>query len=338
MLIIRYIACFILLFFSWESSSQDQEIATVDSLLSVWNNSSVADTPRLIAIHDAIVILTRTEAVTVPQLCQDLLDHSVVLNNRLYQGIAFGLMGGYYYQKGSSSHVKAYQYYQKAEIIFKELNQKERLASLYWHYAQTSSTIGEHLKAAKLRKFAIDYYKESKDTNNVSGLLQNLGQQYYIAKDYKRALVAFYESCFVYVPSNGVNYIAVANYLYTLIELDSTEHALNLTKEFILKLQTDSSGSWRDESTEYGFYHILGNINLKLSKPDCAIYYYSLSFRHRERYSDEINIKIGKAYLIQKKYHQSIQFCQKGIETTRKSLKKRCCKLYVCSVYLFGQI
>jgi len=221
----------------------------LDSLWSVWNDQSQADTSRLKAIHEiarsGYVYSQPDSAFYFAQLEYDLAEKSglkkQIAGALSTQGISFAVRGDYtqalnYFQRSLKIHEemgdkklmaaslynigilyrkqddypKALDHYQRSLKIFGEIGDKKGIASSLNSIGTLYQDQGDYPKALDYYQRSLKIYKETRDKNGIASTLNNIGAIHRGQGDYPKALDYFQRSIKVDEEIGNKNGIAIS--------------------------------------------------------------------------------------------------------------------------------
>ena len=164
-----------------------------DSLWSVYNNKSLADTSRLKALDDIAVSYTFNNPDTAIVLAdQELTYANMIPAGKIWAANAIKTIGVAMMNKGN--YPKALNYFFKALKQFEGIGDKKGMGTCYinigniYHYqSDFSKSLEYYLKSLQLRK-------EIGDKKGMGSCYNNMGNVYQGKKDYTKALEFFLKS------------------------------------------------------------------------------------------------------------------------------------------------
>ncbi len=178
----RFIYIFLLLI-SFSSKAQ----VNLDSLWSIWNNSTQADTNRLKAINliiwEGYLFSQPDSAFYFAQLEYDFAES---VNNKKYIADALNIQACTFHIKGN--YKKALDYYMKKLIISQEIENELYIADTYNNIGLVYMEIGEYNKALENYNKSEIYYRENSKEERLASCLSNIGIIYSLKGDVKTAL------------------------------------------------------------------------------------------------------------------------------------------------------
>ena len=266
----RLLIC-IALIFSLPIFSQ----ANLDSLYNVWQDKNIADTLRLRALSTLAENKSLEHADSLLIYAKHLYQFADQLDNINYKLMALRYQGRSFNAKGqylqalelfteqlnlaTSAGVKeevmqghknigtiyniqtqyeeAIAYYNKSEILAKELSDTLALATVKLVKAQSYNSMGNYDLALESIEKSIEYYKQIGDKNGLSSALNTIASTYYLKGDVESALENYKKSLQI---SKELNFhMATGSLLANIANIYSSQGKDQLAiKYFFTKLRS----------------------------------------------------------------------------------------------------
>lgn len=157
-----------------------------DSLWSVWNNPSLPDSSRLMAMNkiyfEGYLFDNPDSAFYYAQLA---LDFAKSKNNLFHQAAALNTQGSSFYLKGN--YFKAIEFYRLAYDIRKQAGNKPGIAVSLSNLANVYVDLGDYESALSLLNESLAIRKELMDKAGVASSLNNIANVYKYQGDYYAA-------------------------------------------------------------------------------------------------------------------------------------------------------
>lgn len=301
----------ILLAFSLSLSGQTK----VDSLFSVWEDQTGADSTRVDAYKDYIwdgFMFSKPDSAF--KLAEELYRFSI--QQDYVRAKAQGL-----YIQGVSLHLRgiyseALAYYQNGLNIYEEISDQEGIASclnatglIYLYKNDYSRALNFFTRSLKLKE-------EIDDQQGVASALNNIGYIYHSQGDYPYALDYYVQSLKIREEINDQQGIATS--LINIGEVYSAQNDYGKALDYYAQ----SLKIFEETGNQQGVASALNNFGfIYRNQGDYphALEYYSKSLKIREEMGDQKGIaaslnNIGIIYKKQGDYSKAIDYCQKGFD------------------------
>jgi signal transduction histidine kinase/ActR/RegA family two-component response regulator len=242
------------------------------------------------------------------EISKSALELAVKANDPMRQASANYLIGDGYRQTGEN--VKAFDYFAKAEKLFKELYNREGIAKSVNSLGRICRVLGNYPEALEYQLNALHYYEELADKNGIASSLvntgiiyRNLGKKEIALEYYLRALDICNQTGDLV---NQVNALVSIGNVYWY----DNDNAMALSY-YVKALTVSQKPEYKGEHPG-GILNNIGNVNRSLGKLDAAIDYYkqalTISTEIGDRNQIAITLKnIGIAYKESGKLSEAIQ-------------------------------
>jgi class 3 adenylate cyclase/Tfp pilus assembly protein PilF len=167
-----------------------QANANTDSLRTIWNNQSVADTVRIDAMNELAweVLYSKPDSAFI--CAQKAYDLAHKLNRKGDMAVSLNTQGASYWARGSYS--KALSYFKRSHELFYELGDLSNSASCLNNMGIIYRNLGNNLKGLKYLIESLKIREQLQDSSSMPGILSNIGLIYQDQKNYKQAM-AYYK-------------------------------------------------------------------------------------------------------------------------------------------------
>jgi len=242
-----------------------------DSLWSVYNNKSQADTNRLHAIHAIAWSLVDNK----PDTAIILAEQEVQLANALslgkgkkWLGRAFITIGVAFKFKGN--YPKALEYYLKALKLSEEISDKKSIGNCYNNIGIVYNDQANYVKALDYYLKSLKILEEAGYKKGMSNCYSNIGLVYYNLSNYPKALEYYLKDLKICEETGdknglGISYISVGN-VYAE-QSDFKKALLCFFKAVKINVETGNK-----QGLEYSYLN-MGGLNNKLANYKLAIQY-----------------------------------------------------------------
>ena len=294
-----------------------------DSLWNVWTNESLSDTVRLASLEKYIDYnLIRNNPNEALNLANEMLDLSIIKGIRDYQAKAYVQISRVARENGnkieaSKNLVKAFKISENIEDNKGVAEALYSLGVIHWQMGQYPKSIDYHFKSLNL-------YREQGELENISGILNNIGNIYKERGDYTTALQYYEESNEVIKAEGAVNVISLSNIGTIYIKQGRYAEALEYYKKLInpeslgLKLNY-----YFPETHNAGIQKNLGIIYMHLGDFEASLDHYLQSIAIYQAASSfnripEIQLNIGLLNESAGEVKSAVEWCQKSIDEYEK--------------------
>lgn len=239
-----------------------------DSLWNVFNDTSQADTSRLMSIDRIAFSLLRTNPDSAIKISQIELQFAIKTKQKKYQGWAFNSLGASYFNQNKYS--SALDNYLKSLKICEELNDKKgigyslnNIGLLYNDQSKFKTGLEYFLRALKIRE-------EIGDKGGIASCYRNMGSSYSSLYDYPKALE--YYNLALKISEEIGDGAAIAscynNIGNVFLKQNKYENAIDY---FLKPLQKNESHT--NKRTKVSCYINLGSCYNQLGNYNKALYY-----------------------------------------------------------------
>jgi tetratricopeptide (TPR) repeat protein len=304
-------------------SIQGQGQINLDSLFSVWNDPTQADSNRLDAMHD---IARHGYVFSQPDsgfyYAQILYDMSKSLGNKEYMAGALNIQGISSYLK--SEYDKAIESYSKSLEIFEEIESVRGMASALGNLGLMAEKKGDFDKAIEYYTKSNRYFTEINYLQGVAGTLNNMGLIYRVQGETAKELENFKRSLKIKEEIGDKKGIAnsVNNIGQTLGNQGKYAEAINYYNRS-LKIYEDIN----DLRGVASCLDNIGTIYKTQQEFDKALEYYtkSLAINESEKNKNGKAISfnnIGLVYEVKKEFEKAIEYHTKSLKLAEEMGKK----------------
>jgi len=312
---IKTISFLALLFLTLCTQSQ----VNIDSLWSVWNDKTQADTSRLKAIDDIIWDgYMKSNPDSAFNLAGLQYDFAKSEGLKTYMAKSFTAQGDYWYKK--RDYKKSLDCFNNSLKLFKEIDDKKGVAKSLSHLGNIYGRQDEYSKSIKAYAQSINLRKEINDKSPLAATLNNAARIYSTLGYNSRALDYFVQALKIneelgnkqWVANNLNNIGAIYN------QEEDYENALKYFKESLEIKQ--ELGNKRSISVTLSN---IGNANTYLGNYSEALDYYNQSLKLYKELNNEIglirtNYNIGNNYFSQEDYDRSLEYFNQSLELSVK--------------------
>jgi adenylate cyclase len=292
--------------------------SNTDSLLTVWNNQTQADTCRLIAINEYLTNYSDRSSDLYLSFVNQMQVLATESNSQKHIGLALYLEGRNYLDKNDFN--LALKLFKKSLKFLVEINDKKSESLILNSIGIIYRRIGDTNKSIQFFEKALSINQQIEDTNKEADLLLNIGVILADIGEIKRSmeyqLIAL--DLFEKVGDEvGVVY-ALSNLGYSYLELDSADKALDLFKRAFDKNQLVAD-EWMEMDINLGF----GKAYLSQRDEVKGLIYINLSLEGARELSHlfsegSIYSEFGIIYLKFKEYDKAIKWCENGLEIGKR--------------------
>lgn len=301
---------FILLFFPLAVFSQ----LNFDSLWTVWNDNSQADTSRLNAIRviswEGYIFDQPDSAFYYAQIMYDFAEKK---KEKKYMAIALNTQGASYYFKGEFE--KSIEYWERTLEIFKEINEKKGVSNSLNNIAGVYLNEGNNAKAIEYYMQALRIKEEIGDELGIAKTLNNIGGVYLDQEEYEKAIEYFTKSLKI---KEKIGYDkgtagALSNIGNAYSYLGDYKKAMEF-HSLSLKIREEM----KDEKGISLSMNNIGKIFSNQGQYDSAMYYFNKSLAYRETTDDKKGIaiilsNIGMVYAEKDQYKKARDYSLKSL-------------------------
>ena len=309
---------FILLLLGYYSFGQDQidyEKIEVDSLWSIWQDATQADSTRL---HAVGFYAWRKFVFSQPDSAFYYSDiqHELAKKLELKKYIAFALStkGTALWVKGD--YGKSLSYFQENLEVSKEVGKKSVIASVYNKLGIVYGSLGDDIKEIEYFEKSLKIREEIGNQSDVAIVLSNIGGLYQDQKNYVKAL-EYHQRCLKIREEIG-NQSEIAWTLAHIGEIYKAYEDYDTAFEYF-KRSLKLGEEFGDKRQIAWYIEIMGDLfKIKEDYPK-ALEYYQRSLQHSVDMGAKPQISgllfnIGELFLVQKKYSNSIAKCKEAYQ------------------------
>lgn len=307
-----------LLFFSISLLIHETMLAKAkkDSLLSVWNDTSLADSTRVHAFGKTIwanYIFSKPDSAFI--LVDQMLQFS--RKNEYANGIAksYTYKGTIYYVQGS--YPEAIEFYSKGLGISKKIGDIQGQSSTLGNIGAIHILLGNYSAAIKYTQEGLDLALKNKDTSKIAAGYTNLGNIYYYQKEfepalkyYKKSLTAIGSAIKSGLTNNNIGAIYIQLKKYKLAE-ENILRGIELSTRENNKLNL--SESWSTMARLYAAQ----------KKYNKAIEFYNKCLDIKKEIGDaaigETLYEIGNTFNKKGDHQSAIKYCTKGLSINKNN-------------------
>jgi len=291
-----------------------QEV-NIDSLKTVWNDQTQADTTRLKAMGiiawDGYLFSQPDSAFYFAQMQYDLAEKNGMKKE---MGYALNIQGISFYERGDYS--RALDYYQRSLKIEEEIGDKNGIANVLNNMGVIYADQGDYPKALDNYQRSLKIGNEAGEKKGIANTLNNMGKLYKDQGDYPQALDHYQKSLKIreeigdkYGIANALNNIGV-------IYADQSDHSKALDYyQRSLKIEEEIGN-------KYGIANALNNMGVIYADQgnySKALDHYQRSLKIEEEIGDKNGIantlnNMGKLYADQGDYLKALDHYQRSIK------------------------
>lgn len=296
-------AYFLIGFFCWSLTAHSQKLSHIDSLESVYKMNGFENQTKLIHLNDLAQnhpdpqkkLIYSNELIKVAQLKESL--------NYVFKG---------YMHKGAALRLKS-DYTQALESYFAAANNTSSnndLGLIDISIADVYSIMRNHENAVKYYKLGIDLLEKEGDLLNLGNGLSNLGDEYFMNKEYDLAIEHFMESGLIFrkINSNEGNAFVLGNMGMVYAEQGKDDlaeaninEAINIMEELELYYPISV------------YLTYMSDIYLGKNNWNAALNYSKKSYELASKYSlkeqlSEANLQLSKLYELSNNYEKSLNY------------------------------
>jgi tetratricopeptide (TPR) repeat protein len=283
--------------------------ANLDSLFTVWNDNTEADTNRLDAIHeiawDGYLFIQPDSGFYYAQLEYEFAKKKGL---KKQMGDAIHTQGVSFYIKGD--YDRAYEYFIKSKNIWEKIGDKEGVAGALNTIGIIYDVKGDYSKAIDYYSQSLKIREELKDTIGISGCYNNLGLVYKNQGQYARAIEYYTES--LKIREERKDKKGIATSLMNIGLIYQAQKGYQKALEYIEKaLKIDVEiGNVRGEGMAYNNIGIIYDAQNDFEN---AKKFYSKSLEIKEGMGDKQGstttlLNIGIVYEKQGEYEKSLEY------------------------------
>lgn len=213
----------------------------VDSLWGVWNNKSIKDTSRFIALDQLIdkyyldVEINTDTAIILSKLLIKKTTAPKYISHHIagYQNLAKA-----YYEVGNN--IQLTEFLNKYETLTNKLSDIELKANALLNIANIYLRAGDYTKATNLYYESLNIYEQTKNQKLIGTVYEKIGLLYYYQLDYEKTLEYYHKTLAIYdsldyVVGKGEIYNSIGRVLKKQNKLDEAisyfEKSLSILKE-----------------------------------------------------------------------------------------------------------
>jgi tetratricopeptide (TPR) repeat protein len=295
-----------------------------DSLMAIWNNTSLEDTTRLAAIHKNIkenyIYINSDSAFYLAELEYQLAKKSNLL---VHMGNALNTQGISYYLK--SEYNKALIYFKKSLKIREEIGFENDITGTLNNIGAVTQAQGEYDKSIKYFNRSLKINKKIGNLKGVASNSNNLGIVFQYKGDYVKSSEYFMNSLKLSEEIKDSKEMAsVLNNLGTMYQKQKINDKAMKFFQRSLKIREERG----EKKTLTNLLINIGNLYMSEQKYIQAHDYYARSLEISKETGFQINkpeaLKgIGNIYNKQGNYEKAIEFYTRGLDIVEKSGNKR---------------
>ena len=312
----RLFLIFFLLFLSHYSFGQGKTSFTateLDSLWSVWQDETQADTTRLSALGEyswyGYVFSQPDSAFYFADLEHEL---AKKIGSKKHIGFALGTKGTSFWVRGNYS--EALRYVKENLAIAEELDDKTAIAGALSKLGIIHGDLGEDIKQIEYFERSLKIREEQGNKYFIAFSLSNIGELYHKQRNFSRALE--YQLRCLKLREEVGNQADIAFTLNNIGQINADLGNYDKALEYhqrSLKL----GEKYADKKDTAAYLSSIGDVFKKKGDLAKAADYYQRSILLQEEIGDkreiaESLINIGELHLIQKEYQKGVQKCKKA--------------------------
>ena len=291
----------------------------IDSLLFIWNNSTIHDTTRLEALQKVAwdgYLFTNPDSTFY--YSQKIIDFATLKGNKKYIATGWNIQGASFSAKGD--YYTAIKYYEKSLEINEEINDKERIAAALGNLGIVYKNLGDLQKALEYYQRSLKINQELQNRKGVAKVLNNIGILYKTQEEYNLALEYYTKA--LQINKEDDNKVETSNLLnaignISLFKKDTSE-AFRYYQE-ALEIQ-ESTGDKR--GTALTLINI-GNIHNFRKEYDTALELFNKSLIIRTELNDKKGMamslgSIGSVYSSIGQTKMAISYFQKSLSISNE--------------------
>jgi len=331
--------CFIISFicFVWSLSAQ----VNVDSLWSVWSNTSLADTVRLKSIQSLAWSFLYSNPDSTYTLAVQELAYARQIGSKKWEAKALNTIGSTYNVKGD--YTRALSYYQRSLVAVQETGDKQGISTQYNNIGIVYQKIGQHAKSLEYYQKDQAIQEELGDKAGIANAYNNLGNIYSDLSVDSKAIDYFQKSQQLYEYLGDKKSLAITYNNLGSVYLSQDSYALALD---YLEKSLQLRKGLNDQLGIAIVYINLGRLYRKQRLYAKALEYHQKGIAIQIKLKDNLGLAnsyfhTGLLYMNQGQYEKTIQWCKKSWNVSReiKALlpESRACNCLYNSYKSLGQ-
>ncbi|MEO9511511.1 MAG: tetratricopeptide repeat protein [Flavobacteriaceae bacterium] len=285
----------------------------LDSLLTIWNNTSIRDSVRFEAGYDAFILRFRQNLDSARTFGKELLDYSQKTENLEWETTSTRLIGNTYAVQGKLE--SALQWFKLSLALSKKLNSKKDIATTLGNIGTIHYEMGNYTRATS---FLLDALKISEELDNKPSLARitnNLGNVFIRQENNEKALEYYLYSLKLKKELNNPRSLPAAYNNISLVYGNQKKHALAL--EYLMK-SVSASQKVDDKIGLSRAYNNLGAFYDQTGDFEKALEYVNLGFKIKTQIQDNEGLATsylyrGKTYLNMGQYQRAKSDCEEGL-------------------------
>ena len=322
----------IALFFSYTFTVSQTNL---DSLYTVWEDTKRLDSVRIKAFDDYVwegYLFSKPDSAII--IADRLYEFAEQKNIEIEKATAIGYKGTASYIKGD--YKKALEYYNACFEIYKKLDSKKGIASMYGNMGNVYIAYGDNTKAIEYYEHCLKINEALENKEGMSVVLGNIGMTYYEVGDNKKAL-EYYQKSLDLELEIDLQY-GISNSYGNIAGLYAEEGNYDLAIEYHEKALVIKQKIGEEQGIA-NTYENLGNIFVEKNEIKNAQENYSKALETHQKIGDKNGISkslisIGKTYNSQGNYSKAINFCSRGFRLStdigaKDAQKEACDCLYL---------
>ncbi|HIA37570.1 MAG TPA: tetratricopeptide repeat protein [Flavobacteriales bacterium] len=285
----------------------------LDSLWTIWQDTTMPDTARLLALHRVAWTNYRKNPDSAFVLANMQLAFARLKKLIKWEGIAYNTIATVYFVKGD--YPMALKYYHQFLNIYKKLDSQEGIANAFMNIGSVLEHQGNNIKALQAYFKCLKIWEDIGDNKRIGNICNNIGLIYQSSDDCPTAMKYFNKASLMY---EGLE-VSIAhgnlagNIAICYREMGELQMAL---EKFMESLKIFDSLD--DEKGMAGQYNNIGNIYKAMGEYNLAIEHFNKSLAIRVELGNKSGIanvlsNIGAFYNEINNYSQALVMCKKGL-------------------------
>jgi tetratricopeptide (TPR) repeat protein len=292
-----------------------------DSLWSVWNDETAADTNRLKAIQALTWPMLNINLDSAYLLANMQLEFAKKKNNQKWIARGYYNIASHYYLK--SEYDKAVEFYLQSLEIRKALGDKKGEAAIYGNLGLIYGDQGNSLKDLEYQLKSLAINEVLRDTDNLTSNYSNLAGIYQYQEDSTKALEYYNKALTMYKAKDKMSHIGL---LYNnLGNMYRGYKKFDRAKWYLfesLRIRTELNDPLGMGITLVN----LGTLFISMKDYEKAREYTMKSIEQFEKLHDEASLanvyyNLGDISRREGKYQEAIQWCKKSLEISERTNK-----------------
>lgn len=287
----------------------------VDSLLTIWNDSSKGDSIRVGAFNrlvwDAYLFSNPDTAFIMAKELEKFANKTKFAIGNTY---ALDMMGTSHYVK--ANYYEAISYYERSKNLSKKIKYDKGYVNAIGNIGAIYIVQGNYSKALEYNELSLTMAEETNNVSRMAATNLNIGNIYYYQKDYEKTL-EYYKKCMELYETEEAR-SRVMNNIGTVL---TTQGKYDEALKYILRSLAADTASGNKLGISESYYNIGSNYS-KQKKYAKAIEAYQKALKIKKEIGDksiaECYYDLGEIYIKQKKYALAEARCKEGYYSAKE--------------------